>query len=72
MAMWVTHGMIRAMCQAHRKEEDEFGGGNIRLSGEKRKGEKKETKEIDKEGGKRKKMRKRKKSTSFFPRSPRF
>ena len=49
MAMWVTHGMIRAMWQAHRKEEGEFGGGNIRLSGEKRKGEKKERKKGEKE-----------------------
>ena len=51
-AMWVTHGMIKAMCQAHRKEGDFSclgGGGNIRLGGEKRKREKKREREERKE-----------------------
>ena len=56
-ATWVTHGMMRAMCQAHRKEGDKCEWGRELVERNKKN---KERKEREKGKGKRKKMRKRK------------
>ena len=59
MAMWVTHGMMRAMCQAHRKEGDEFKWEENRWRNPTKKGKKQREKEGEKERKEREKERKR-------------
>ena len=57
MSMWVTPGMMRAMCQAHRKEGDEFEWGRELVEKsiqkmEETKREREERKKKRKRGGK--------------------